>query len=598
MDDLDSKMTLREKLTMTFKLVKLIFQLSPGSVVLLTIDSIINGVMPFATSYIVAMATNQLALAAAGNAGATRALLGWIVAGGLTVIMSALWYIYFGYASWSVRFKINVGLSQKLFNHYINLDFKCYDDKNMVDGYERANMFVNTTTVIFRDIMQIISAIIGLVSAVVLLWSVNLYLAIVGILLMAPSMYYELAKSRKNVAIRRGQIDKRRYANDIARKLRDPDSISEIRLYGLGDYLINQWLQFRTTEQVAIMNNERKFLPFRVGYTCLRYGFQIGSMIWTAIEIAARRQPIGNFVLVQNAIGGLMRQFSAMSGIISTMSELAGMSDYERFAEMPAATLGAKRLKQPTQTIEVEHVNFTYPNSQRQVLTDVSFKLQAGQHIAIVGENGAGKTTLTKLLCGMYQPSSGQILINGDNLSSLNVNDWQSQLAMLTQDFVHYTFATAKDNVLFGDIHKKAHQDELYQQALVNSEAQDFVKKLPYGDDTYMDTWTRGKKAAGTRISGGQWQRLALARSFYRNAPIVILDEPTSAIDAAAEARIFDHLFSDNDKTIIVISHRLSTIKKADRIYMLADGQIVEQGSYRQLIAKQGRFYNMFKSQM
>lgn len=415
--------------------------------------------------------------------------------------------------------------------------------------------------------------------------------------MMVPGLYHSHKRSMRNVEIKRANVDNRRYVNSIVRLMADVNNVIETRLYGLSNFLTEQHDKFKTEEEKAILDNERQFIPQRMGYALLRRAFQVGVMIWSVVEIIAGRQPIGNFVLVQNTTSTLTSRFLSLGTAMSALEDLSNMEDFDKFMSLPVAEVATLRLKAAPEEIKISDLSFTYPTNPTRALSDINLTIKNGQHIAIVGENGAGKTTLTKLLCGLYRPSDGEILVDGRPLSKININDWHKQIAMLTQSFTQYTFATAKDNVLYGDINRP-YNDDLYYQALEQSEAAKFVNKLPYGDETYMDSWTKGKKAAGTRISGGQWQRLALARSFYRNAPIVILDEPTSAIDAAAEARIFEHLFSDNSKTIIVISHRLSTIKKADKIYMLADGKIVESGTYRTLVNAHGAFYEMFKSQM
>ena len=274
------------------------------------------------------------------------------------------------------------------------------------------------------------------------------------------------------------------------------------------------------------------------------------------------------------------------------------MVDYQRFMELPVADAKPSLALNMSKSITVGNVKFQYPGSETLVLKGLSLEIKHGQHVAIVGENGAGKTTLVKLLTGLYQPTSGEILIDGQDIGEVDATAWHQQLAVLSQSFIRYDFATAHENVWYGDVSRELDRDRL-AAALKQAEADDFVKKLPKGGDSYVDKWmTDDSDDKGVDLSGGQWQRLALARNFYRDAPIVILDEPTSAVDAAAEARIFRHLFKQKDKTIIAISHRLSTVKKADVIYFMKDGRIVEQGACSELIAKRGEFYEMFKEQL
>ncbi len=224
-----------------------------------------------------------------------------------------------------------------------------------------------------------------------------------------------------------------------------------------------------------------------------------------------------------------------------------------------------------------------------------------GQHVAIVGENGAGKTTLIKLLMGLYSPSKGTIFVDGVDLSSYAVDSWHKHLGILQQNFLEYDFATIRDNIYYGDVSRQF-DDARYRHATKAAEAASFINELKHADNTYPSKWIVeddiDDDELATNLSGGQWQRVALARSFYRNAPIVILDEPTSAIDALAESRIFKRLFSDNNRTIIAISHRLSTVMRADIIYVLESGRVAESGTHSELVKKRGAYYRLFESQL
>jgi ATP-binding cassette subfamily B protein/ATP-binding cassette subfamily C protein len=248
--------------------------------------------------------------------------------------------------------------------------------------------------------------------------------------------------------------------------------------------------------------------------------------------------------------------------------------------------------------ITFDKVTFTYPHAAQPSLKDVSLRVRAGQHVALVGENGAGKSTLIKLLTGLYRPSKGSVSINDVNLDKYDLEKWHRQLAVLQQEYLILSFASARDNVRYGDIAAPADQHR-FEQAIDMAESREFLEKLPKGFDNYIVNWMEHSDGTqGANLSGGQWQRIALARNFYRNSPVVVLDEPTSAVDALAESRIFKHLFEGKKRTIITVSHRLSTVEKADVIHMMQDGRIVESGTHAELVAKRGAYYKLFESQL
>ena len=202
-----------------------------------------------------------------------------------------------------------------------------------------------------------------------------------------------------------------------------------------------------------------------------------------------------------------------------------------------------------------------------------------------------------KLLEYINKVAREPIMLDGQPLRVFDIASWHRLLGVLGQEFVRYDFADARHNITYGDTSQP--EDEARLARAISTAEAEFLHKLPRGLENYVDQWMEDDEGnKGQDLSGGQWQRLALARNFYRDAPIIILDEPTSAIDALAESRIFKHLFAMQDKTIITISHRLTTVEKADIVYMLQDGQLVEQGTAEELIAKRGAFYRMFESQI
>jgi ABC-type multidrug transport system fused ATPase/permease subunit len=240
--------------------------------------------------------------------------------------------------------------------------------------------------------------------------------------------------------------------------------------------------------------------------------------------------------------------------------------------------------------IEFRNVSFTYPSGHA-ALHDISFVIEPGESVALVGVNGAGKSTIIKLLCRFYDVTSGAILINGVDLRELDLVHWHAHLGTLFQDFIQYKLSV-RDNVLLGD---PTRVDETAMiAALEKARARDFVDALPDRYDQILGT----DYEDGELPSGGQWQKLAIARALYQSAPVLIMDEPTSAIDAEAEREIFDNLAGEyRDKTLILVSHRFSTVRNADRIIVIEDGRVVESGTHEDLVDRRGRYRSMFTAQ-
>lgn len=262
--------------------------------------------------------------------------------------------------------------------------------------------------------------------------------------------------------------------------------------------------------------------------------------------------------------------------------------DLPKLLPMPEKPVVLKKVEPPL--IEFRNVSFSYPNGPK-VLDNVSFTIQPGESVALVGHNGAGKTTIIKLLCRFYDVTRGGIYVNGTNIKDLDLNSWYRHLGTLFQEFVKYHF-TVRENIAMGD---PRHYDAKAMRAAAHKAgAADFIKKLPKRYDQLL-----GKEfAGGEDLSGGQWQKLAIARAFYEQPPVLILDEPTSAIDAGAEYEIFSNIEAQyKNKTLILVSHRFSTVRNASNIIVIEGGKIIESGTHDELMAREGQYAKLFSLQ-
>ena len=266
---------------------------------------------------------------------------------------------------------------------------------------------------------------------------------------------------------------------------------------------------------------------------------------------------------------------------------------YDIFTEYKDEDDGQKLLDYGTHDISFDNVGFSYPNSKVKVFNNLNLTIKKGEKVAIVGENGAGKTTLVKLICRLYRPTSGKISIDDTDLLDVNSDTWYKNIGILFQDYNAYGHLTLKENLEIDSFDRKSTEKSIID-SLKKSDAFDFTSKYKNGLDQILSE----RYKDGTRPSTGQWQKIAIARVFHRNAPILILDEPTASIDAMAEAKIFDNIYKfAKDKTVIIISHRFSTVRNADRIIVLDKGKIVEQGSHQELLDLNGVYAKSFKTQ-
>lgn len=593
-------LTTRQQMRAIAAVGSMSFKTAPGAVLFKLAGSIINAVLPIAATYFAAKTTTALASAYNGNSAAKSQVITYVLLTASFGLVMTVWSSLDNYIQAKMRYVIDSRVSTRMFEHFLSLDFWRYDDKDTADLYDRAQKFAAFFSYVFDRIATIVSQLIGIISAVIALLTVSWGIAVFVLAAVVPGIYVQFKLSRRQIKLWNENVEVRRSLSLIEWDMLQPKLISELRLYGMVNYLLRLRSRLRDKDEKRRINIEREVIPLTLLSNVIETAAEVAALVWISMKIMAHQQPIGQFIFVQQIVSRAINSASTLVTTLSNIDEdIANLYDYEQFINLPLHQNGSQELDSEPDRIIFKNVSFHYPGSKSpNVLENINLTINRHEHIAFVGENGAGKSTLIKLLTGLYAPTNGAILLDGVPLQDINVESWHKQLAVLQQEFITYGFATARDNVRFGNVEANLNEDLLHT-ALSDAEAEDFTKKLPKGIDSFVNNWMEdddGNK--GTGLSGGQWQRLALARNFYRNAPIIILDEPTSAIDALAEARIFERLFKGRKRTVITISHRLSTIKKADIIYMLENGTIVESGTHDELIKLKGKFYTMFESQL
>lgn len=575
------------------------YRAAPLAILVQIAGSIITAVLPIITTYFAARTTTALAEAYAGNEQAGEQVLVYVAVTATLGVLMTGWQSLESYVTQLMRYRVEAAMTDRMYEHFHEIDFWRYDDKKTADMYDKAQQFARFFPYIFDRLASILTQFITMLAGLVALILVSWWLGLIVLAAVVPGIIIQFRLSRASTRHWKANVETRRAQNMIEWQILQPRFMAELRLYGIVRYLLDMRIRLRDKDEKTRIEFERKYIGKKLGADILEAAAEVTALFWAAIQVINHLQPIGQFLYVQQIVS---RTLGSVNGLVSTLSsideDVANLFEYNDFMALPAQSAGKQALRRVPAQIAVDAVSFHYPTSDTLVLQNVSLTIAQGQHVAIVGENGAGKSTLIKLLTGLYEPTNGSILLDRAPLSDIEVGSWHKYLGVLQQDFISYGFATAKDNVFFGDTSKKF-DEKRFDDALTKAEAGGFLKKLPRGVNSYVNPWMEDDEGnVGTDLSGGQWQRLALARNFYRDSPIIILDEPTSAIDALAESRIFKHLFGEKDKTIITISHRLTTIEKADVVYMMKDGKLVEQGTAKELIAKKGEFYTMFESQI
>ncbi|MEA3356969.1 MAG: ABC transporter ATP-binding protein, partial [Patescibacteria group bacterium] len=401
---------------------------------------------------------------------------------------------------------------------------------------------------------------------------------------------------KKIWAFYNGTIEKRRKQYWIAGELTTERAIPQHKITRSDKFIFN--LHFRIkkhllTRVLKILNT--RFLQSLLG-TLIKSITYIITPLYLLDKIIKGTMTIGDFTFFEQKFIDFSWDIDSLLGDIVNSTDTASYITYVRhlFELKPVVISGTRKVKQDIPPlIEFKNVSFKYPRSNPYALKDINLKIEPGQEIAIVGENGAGKTTLIKLLLRFYDPTKGTILINGIPLQKVNLKSYYKLLSALFQEYNKYGELTVKENIYMGKTTQRMNMNKIRKAAKL-ADADKFINNLDHGYNQILNK----RFSNGTNLSTGQWQKIALARMFYRDTPVLILDEPTASIDAVAEYKIFKRIYSFiKNKTVIIISHRFSTVRNAKKIYVLDKGKLVESGTHDKLLKLKGKYAEAFKLQ-
>lgn len=486
---------------------------------------------------------------------------------------------------------------EKIHHQSINIDLEYYENAHYYDTFYRAKADATTRVInLFSQIQSIFLNVIALGGLLGLIVSLHWLPGVILFFSIIPGIWVQWKNSRKMFLFQQEATPVQRKAFYYDWLITGDLFVKEIRTLEVGELFKQRSKDLRRKfffkQYNIIKKNSRKSILAKMIEVISIYTLFTFLIMRTLSGLLT----IGSLVLYYQLFNRGQENIRALlSSIVSIFEDqlfLKNLHEFLNYQPKVKNPIDPKEIPKKVNSLEFKNVSFSYPGHLNMTLKNISFKVNKGEIIAIVGKNGSGKTSIIKLLSRLYQPSTGQILFNADDITNFQLKDIRKKISVLFQDYGRY-HTSAGENIWLGDI------GQLYQEVSINAAAvkggaYDFISKFSSGLDT-----TLGKiYKTGEELSMGQWQKIALSRTIFRNADLIILDEPSSSMDAHSERKVFEHLpLYSKDKIVILISHRLNTIKQADCIYFLNNGEIIEQGTHDELMELRGLYANLFNLQ-
>lgn len=596
----ERRLSTRELLQQLPRALGLVWAADKKNALFLCLLTLVQAVLPASMAWVGKLIIDAVVQGSTQPSDTAQALVWRYVSWELGLALVALLVGRFsGLSGELLRVSLGNLLNERILQKSLTLELRHFEDSEVYDIMQNARREATSRPLaLAMDAVTVVRHLLILSSFAVLLWSVAWWAALVLVVAAVPSFLAETKMSGERFRLYSWRAPEGRKLNYLEWILTRDSTVKEVKLFDLGPLILGRYRALFA----KFLFEDRRLALKRLIYGTLLGGVSLsafyGCYLWVAGRASGGLITVGDLVLYLAVFRQGQAAFeSVLSAVAGSYEDALFLSNLQRFFELPT-TAEAPRVSPPKtlppgpHALEFDQVSFRYPHRSEWALRDVTLRLEAGEKLALVGENGAGKSTLIKLLLRLYEPTEGSIRYGGVDLRDLDVKDLRGRVGAVFQDFVRYHFSAA-ENIGLGQP-SKVEDRAAIEVAAEDGGARGDIEALPKKFDTMLGGWFE----KGQELSGGQWQKLAISRAFMRDAEILILDEPTAAIDAEAEVALFERFRRlAKNRTAIIISHRFSTVRMADRIAVLEGGRITELGSHETLLEKGGRYAKLFTLQ-